>query len=278
MIKKSTILVALDFSTSALNALELAIRYSRVKDAKVVLLYAIEPPVRFFQFFKREDFLAEARGYAEDALENIEKKYEEEDVDFSLVIREGRPWTAILETATEIGAEMIFMGRSGHQAISEVILGSNTYRVAKASKVPVMVVDKMEDYKVFSKIIIPVEPGHGIKTVKVFLDTYANILTPNIELISVVGDDVNNVKSQEEFLLKEQKEIKEMGFDEVHYKILPGEKVEKTLLDYIEYQKAEADLVILSTDRDDGLLDYFYGDILGEIVSRSSLPVMSLRP
>ena len=56
------------------------------------------------------------------------------------MLREGRPWEAILEAAQAVGADMIVMGTHGRHGLVRALLGSVTEKVVRTSAVPVLVV------------------------------------------------------------------------------------------------------------------------------------------
>jgi nucleotide-binding universal stress UspA family protein len=56
------------------------------------------------------------------------------------MLREGRPWEAILEAAREVRADLIVMGTHGRHGLVRTLLGSVTEKVVRTSPVPVLVV------------------------------------------------------------------------------------------------------------------------------------------
>jgi nucleotide-binding universal stress UspA family protein len=63
------------------------------------------------------------------------------EVEVQSVADRGRdPYEAILEAATEWGADFIFMGRTGRHGPGRALMGSQTEHVLEFSEVPVVVV------------------------------------------------------------------------------------------------------------------------------------------
>ena len=56
------------------------------------------------------------------------------------VVESNTPWRGILETATELGADIIVMGSHGRRGLEKLVLGSVAQRVISHAHVPVLVV------------------------------------------------------------------------------------------------------------------------------------------
>ncbi len=64
-----------------------------------------------------------------------------QNINFSTMIREGKPHIEILETMKEKDFDLLVMGASGkHSTIDRLTLGSVTEMVIRESKIPIMVI------------------------------------------------------------------------------------------------------------------------------------------
>ena len=143
------ILVTTDFSPTATVALDPARELAKRFDAEVTLLHVIDDGV-----------LPLYVEYVPVALDDIRRKHEEQSrkklevlakeafgdgtrVQWRLA--EGVPYQAIVETAEEIGADMIVMATHGRGFLSHAILGSTTERVLRRAVCPVLVVRDTRD-------------------------------------------------------------------------------------------------------------------------------------
>lgn len=79
---------------------------------------------RIDRFFKEE-------------VEEIDMLKEEQ---ISSIIREGKPWKAIVDAADEIEADVIVMGTRPHSGIGQMLVGSTATKVMQNSKRPVLIV------------------------------------------------------------------------------------------------------------------------------------------
>ena len=144
---RSWILVGMDFSRPAQQALIQARSLARERDAALLVLHVIdghgigelarlaEMPERALRDRlgrERRLRLAEALG-ATDA--------GEADVAIEPVIAWGRPFEEILKKAVEISATLIVLGTAGHSAdLEKVLFGSTAEKVLRSAPCPVLCV------------------------------------------------------------------------------------------------------------------------------------------
>jgi nucleotide-binding universal stress UspA family protein len=129
MDRERWIVVGTDFSDGAHGALESALCLAQDSRAKIALVHAYEdepganassdPTLKFVELLAREV----ARSGATRRGIHVES-----------LVRRGPPWDKVLNVATEYGAEMVVVGRSGQRgAIAGGLLGSVASRVLALS-------------------------------------------------------------------------------------------------------------------------------------------------
>jgi nucleotide-binding universal stress UspA family protein len=134
----SRILVAIDFSPYASNALQWARSLADACGAKLILLHVIDV------------FSLAATGDAAAGIDFIHLLREEADKrmgelkalipDAQTDVREGSPRPAIVDAALELKCQMIIMGTHGQSGLEHLLLGSVAEHVVRDSKVPVLTV------------------------------------------------------------------------------------------------------------------------------------------
>jgi len=139
------ILVAVDYSPESDAALDVAIDLTQSLDADLHLVHAYEtglPVVMAYDLAIPESYIAKNRAEADKRLE------EEKDAVSQLGLRvhthlvNTPAAAAIVETATQIGADLIVMGTRGLTGLKHVVLGSvaeHTLRLAHCSVMTVKV-------------------------------------------------------------------------------------------------------------------------------------------
>lgn len=136
-----SILVALDGSASAANALEEAIAVARRDGARLTLISVAAPP-RFRVMspyvlpYPTEDDLLEAAERIVDEAQALVP----DEVPVCTVVRRGPAAKAILDRVTCGEHDLVVMGSHGRGRLRAFLLGSVSRAVARSSPVPVRVV------------------------------------------------------------------------------------------------------------------------------------------
>jgi nucleotide-binding universal stress UspA family protein len=136
----SQILVAIDFSPHASNALEWARSLAGALGAKLILLHVIDAinAVGLEAGGVTTDFapLHVLREQAEKGMGELKALIP----DAQTVVREASPRPTIVDAALELNCQMIVMGTHGHSGLEHLLLGSVADYVVRHSKVPVLTI------------------------------------------------------------------------------------------------------------------------------------------
>ncbi len=138
-----TILVPIDFSDNARAAIEWAAHLAGEQESKLVLFHAYHLPVEFQQLegaYLPPDFWANVKAEAQESLTRYETELRNNGRCVESVVREGYAATAIVEEATERGADLIVIGTHGLSGLKHLVLGSIAERVVQKAPCPVLTV------------------------------------------------------------------------------------------------------------------------------------------
>jgi len=143
------ILVPIDGSENAIRAGEYAISLADLSDADIIVLNVIDTYYleAIPQPDVRESVDEELRASVKKAIERFEEKIEEnkcngtcQNVNFKILIKEGKPADVILKTTEEENIDQVIIGKSGKHGLERFLLGRTTDKVVKQAKVPVNVI------------------------------------------------------------------------------------------------------------------------------------------
>lgn len=144
MVKWETILCPIDFSEISLAALRLARSIRNLVDARLILVYVVEPIVAPSDF----TFGPMTSGDVEDRLVERSRQSLAEIVSGLDVpsdklgsrVEHGRASQEIVRVASEEKADLIVMGTHGYTGMAHVLLGSTAERVLRKAPCPVLTV------------------------------------------------------------------------------------------------------------------------------------------
>lgn len=141
------LLVPTDGSALAQAAVARAIAFAREANAKVTFVCAEHhSPTMYLGLGAITDgqtireFKAAEDSTARKILQQCERLAKEGDVVCdTLAIVSSEPYEAIIEAATRVQADVIFMASHGYRGVKALLLGSETQKVLTHSTIPVMV-------------------------------------------------------------------------------------------------------------------------------------------
>lgn len=136
-----TILVATDLSACSGAVVRLAGALARGQGASLLLLHAVErPPVEGAMLPAAvADWELELLNVAEAELARIAGELRQSQISVETRATVGTPARIVLDTAREIGAQLIVLGTHGRRGAAHLLLGSVAERVVQASACPVLV-------------------------------------------------------------------------------------------------------------------------------------------
>lgn len=140
-------LLAIDGSTESALGLETAVSFTWPSSASVLVLSVLPPESEWFggawttgvAYIPPADLRDRLRKQREALIELAAVRLRRQGLDVTTRLIEGRAASIIVDTAREIGADLIIVGARGHGAIDEAFLGSVSAEVVDQASCPVLV-------------------------------------------------------------------------------------------------------------------------------------------
>ncbi|TDN87140.1 nucleotide-binding universal stress UspA family protein [Salegentibacter sp. 24] len=269
------ILIPTDFSESAVNASEFGIEMAKVLGYPLRFLHSVPTRVDWSKLNVEEEKkypeTKEQINTAREQLKNWEKNAIKEGVeaDHSLIFNTGMD--ELINFVNPEHYELVIMGTHGTQGF-EKIMGSNTQKLIRQSKVPVLAIKHQFDFNRLKKVLIATD----LKEVsqKAFQKVYRILQKLNLEKELVYINTPYDFKEQDEidnitktFLENIQvKEIKIACFNannEVRGIGMALNKIKPDLFTSISHKRTGFDTI-------------FSPSITEEIINNYDIPVLSI--
>lgn len=136
------ILVPIDFSDYSRNALNYAIEFVKLFKSELYLIYVVEPVIYPPDFSMGQIAIPsidlEMDKRAKEELENLVKKQISTEIKTKTIVKTGKPFIEIIETASEIDADMIIIATHGHSGMEHILFGSTAEKVVRKAPCPVL--------------------------------------------------------------------------------------------------------------------------------------------
>jgi nucleotide-binding universal stress UspA family protein len=137
------ILLPTDGSDAAEAAVEHAIRLARTYDARVHVLYVVEPPPA--AEYDATSVLDALRREGDRVTDQTADRLERSELATVTAVRTGAAHRVILDYAAESGIDLVVMGTHGRRGLGRVLLGSVAEKVVRLADQPVMTVRHTDD-------------------------------------------------------------------------------------------------------------------------------------
>jgi nucleotide-binding universal stress UspA family protein len=272
------ILVPLDFSEASLNSLETAIALAKQQDAKITLMNVVDSSLMFalkgvsYISEKAIDSMVDVSTRLLDPL--LARLKEEHQLNCSSEIKVGLVPQAIINTAYHIDADLIIMGTHGVSGIRKFFMGSTAQKVVKISSFPVLTVPANHKWVSFKKILFPIRPIEGAKEKYDYLMKIVANTQPSMEIMVLASTYDEREKRLLQNLIKEVKRKAAKDKVKISESLKVGNKMSKSVLKMSK--SINADLIVL-TDANSDLKQFFIGPFEQHIINHATMPVLNVR-
>ena len=276
-----TILLAIDLDDKTLIRLEHSYENLKYLANKVILLYVFEHLQHISSEEERKTLVFEKDTLLNKLADDIREKT---GIDVRPVIQKGKAYEEILNAADSYNADLIVMSTHTHPEDNHThkhTLGVTTNRVVRESKVPVYTFNSNVKLKKINKILLPLDLTVETKQKVTNAIDLALKFKAGINVVSVLwSTKFEDIKADLKQQLDQVKDfIKEDGI-EVTAELIESEDNTKALANSVlKYaDSVDADLIMIMTQQETKLVEYFIGSSAQTIIRMSNVPVMSIIP
>lgn len=272
------ILVPTDFSKPASIAFDVAVSIAQKAGAEVILLHVIEQPgssavtitgeVKASSF---EDSLFTLKLIEKSRAQITKMVNSTSKVKVSAELKIGNAFRGMRDIITDMKVDLVVMGTSGRSAFDEIVIGSNTEKVVRHSKCPVLTVHKKpastnfknivfatsmhKDEEVFSRIVRNAQEMYGSKLHLLRVNTPGNFQR-----------DAVTMKQMELY-------AKKLNLKNFTLNIYNDITEEEGIIRFAD--SINADMVALATHGRTGFAHLMAGSIAEDVVNHSRRPVLT---
>lgn len=278
-IESSKILVPIGFSDQSMIALGQAFNLAKIKKSKIILLSVIEEPSKIESLFL-DDKTHELQQKVNQKLVEIGKDYAERyNVKVDSMVAKGRVYEQIIDVAEMLSVDLIVMGTNGTpQGVIKRVIGSNAERVVRLAHCPVITIKGKDHKNGCENIILPLDLEKQTKEKVTLAIEYARYWNATIRVVSVLLSDKQETKDK---LLRNLNQVEKFIKDanlNCSAELLIGQKGKGLAESILDFEKNfESDLILIMTRQED-IFSNKLGTAAREIIYRSEIPVMSIKP
>ncbi len=281
----NSLLIPLDFNEQSMIALEQSYNMAKLLGYEIVLLYVLEESDLFSGFLSTEqnqDVIVRINQRLEETAAEVSRK---SGVKVTPILSRGKVASTILKTARDYNARFILMGTndsSERLRLDRNQIGANTSRVIRQAEIPVISVNGKHHHSGCRSILLPLDLTKETRQKVTYAIEMAKLFGANIKAVSVLWDknDRDIIQQLELQMNQVRKFISEVNIPCTTEIIeINGSSADlgPTILDYARRQ-GDVDLIIIMTQQENRLTEFFIGSAAQQIIRQSEIPVMSIIP
>jgi len=272
-----TILVPTDFSKEAGYALDAAIDLAARAGAQVILLHVVEGfvPGSFAtqgggpDDISEELFMRKLLEKGKNDLSKLVANRKLENINIITNVKVGNPFHHIARDILDNEADLVVMGSKGASGYEEVLIGSNTERVVRYSKCPVITIKKPVEFSQVTDIVFAANFIEAEDNVAAELITLQNLLGAKLHLVKV--DTPGNFESSRTIKKRIHAFVQKHGLENYTMEIYNESTEEDGIIYFAE--DIDADMIALATHGRTGLKHLLSGSIAEDVVNHAQRPV-----
>jgi len=269
------ILVPTDFSPQAENALKVAVQIAQKNDSEIYLLHSLEMPLHLGTS-GGSGSLPESLYFIKLAENNFEELLEKEylqGVKIKEAIGHAEIYEDIAEAASKHNIDLVIMGSHGASGFKEMFIGSNTEKVVRTSKPPVLVIKNNHPEFQIDNFVFATDFTSENKDSFKKAKRFAEVIGAKLHLLLV--NTPNDFKSTSESKLLMSNFVKDVDIEDYSLNVYNDTSVEKGILNYAN--DIGAQLIGMSTHGRKGLSHFFNGSISEDLVNHANMPVITFK-
>ncbi|MCU0419750.1 MAG: universal stress protein [Cyclobacteriaceae bacterium] len=275
------ILVPTDFSKTAAIALDTAADVAKRSGAEVVLLHVIEE-VEDVNFNtdgqissglsgEEKLFMLKLIEKSRKQLERVVKDPKYADIRLSGELKLGSAFNNIKDIIVDQKVDLVVMGSAGHTKLEEMLIGTNTEKVVRSSRSPVLVINKKPASLNFKNIVYATAMSKDEEVFSRIVKRTQQIYNSTVHLVRIntPGD------FQRDTVVKDymEKFAKKLGLKSYTINVFNDLTIEEGIIRFADH--IDAELIAMATHGRTGFAHVLAGSVAEEVVSHAKRPVLT---
>jgi nucleotide-binding universal stress UspA family protein len=270
------ILVPTDFSNHSEYALKVAAQIAKKDNGEIFLVHMLELPSSGNDALSSSHDIPELmlfKNVALSKLDNLANSSYLDGIKVTKMIQFEMAFEGIIKNGESHNVDLIIMGSHGARGFQEMFIGSNTEKVVRNSKVPVLVIKKEEENFKAESFVFASDFSEETRAPFEMVANFANKFNSHLHLVTI--NTPNNFKSTrvaEKIMNDFTSQVSIKNFSTHIYNDI---NVEKGILHFAK--SIDADIIGMCTHGRKGISHFFNGSISEDLVNHAKRPVVTFK-
>ena len=270
------IVIGIDFSKGAMNALNYAILIANHLEANISMVWVDKPLAPDSVYDNSPDSYREEvhKRFAEIKKE-FGKKLKKRKLDYK--IRSGKVYEEITNHAKQNNASFVVSGTHGISGFEELWIGSNANRIVSYAPCPVFTLrQNFSIKKRIEKIILPIDSSSDTRQKVAYAIEIAKAFGSKVHILALYTSSISAIKSRVEKSAAHVIEQFKINKVDSLLKKVKASNVTSETLKYAE--ENDGDLIVIMTEQESSSSSILLGPYAQQMVNHSPIPVLSVHP
>jgi nucleotide-binding universal stress UspA family protein len=270
------ILVPTDFSAPAAQALQFAVSVAQASGGSVHLMHVVDLPILQDSFltptaYVDDSIVKNSVAKAQKAFDKAIEKFKGAKITTS--VEYGNPTMAILKVVEVLKADLVVMGTSGASGLKEIFVGSNTEKIVRGTKVPVISIPLGSKVTTIKNIVFPNSLQEGNEELTMAVKALANFFKAKLHLVYVNTPAL--FKRDHETIGRLRTYARRYMLKNFEIHVYNDISEQEGTMNFAT--EIGADMIAMGTHGRRGLAHMFTGSVAEDVVNHVKCPIWTLR-
>lgn len=266
-------LVAIDFWSPSINALEMAARFAAEHQGRVLAVHVMEKSFNYPAHLNVD--LDTIEDDLNAAMNRLLASVRERGIMAEFELRKGDVTRQLMESVHDHDAQALFVGLREGRILEDIFIGENTLHLVKSAEVPLVVVESAPTAEEIREILIPLDRKFGAGGLLEFMDSLDHPIAKSALIITAMApeEDEQAVRKIIDALIEQ---LRSRGIENFQVDIIRDQDPYGAMMDQLRIDVGIFDLVLLEYHNFIDLGQPTLGSIVEEIVTKGRMPVVCL--
>ncbi len=277
---EQTLLIPIDFSEHSLSLVRQSIVLAKSATASITLMTVLKNNSGFF-WGDNEEEIRKYELKVEQRLRTLAKDLQESSgVEIFTMIRKGRVVDEVLRIAEYLNPICIVIGGSSSNSFTRKIIGSKALEMIKTASLPVVSIKKNVLVHQCENILLPIDATKSSNQKVNIAIRMAKLFGAKINILTAIEKDKpDSIVTINQTLQSIEKKIKDEGIMCSSDYLETGNDLTLKATSILEYaHKINADLMIIMTQQEKSITQFFLGTLAQHLIFTSDIPILTINP
>lgn len=270
------IIVPTDFSEPAAQALSFAVDIAKQSKGEILLAHVVDipllkDPMLQTTMYVDDSIVKDSNTKAKKGFEKLLAKFP--DIKIKTTVEYGNPSMAIVKLIEDNKSDLVVMGTKGASGLKEIFVGSNTEKVVRGARVPVISIPKGSRPGVIKNIIFPNSLREENEALTLQVKALQSFFKATLHIVYINTPAL--FKRDQETLAKLNAYAKRYMFKNFQLHIYNDLSEQEGTMNFAAEMKV--DMIAMGTHGRHSLSHLFSGSVAENVVNHVNCPIWTFR-